>query len=104
MRQKKTSTVASPPINGGEVSNALNSPAGQDEEPALVLALIDPKPLTRQSIIEVLAKALPDYMTVAASGCEELLDMRESPPGGPHLVVIHTRSPKLTDAGVQNTL
>jgi len=104
MPQKRTSTVASAPIIVGEASNASNSAADQDEEQAPVLALIDPKPLTRQSILEVLAKALPDYTTVAASCCEELLDMRESPPGGPHLVVIHTRSAKLTDVWVQNTL
>jgi DNA-binding NarL/FixJ family response regulator len=68
------------------------------------IALIDPKPLTRELILEMLAKALPEYAIVAVSTCEELLEMRERPPGAPHLVIIHTRSAQLTDAWVQNTL
>jgi DNA-binding NarL/FixJ family response regulator len=38
------------------------------------VALIDPKPLTRRSIEELLAKAFPEYPLVAASTCEELLE------------------------------
>jgi DNA-binding NarL/FixJ family response regulator len=80
--------------------NKMKSSAGKDQKQALVLALIDPKPLTRRSILEALTKALPDYTNVAASSCEELLDM----PGKPHFVIIHTRSTKLTDTWVQNIL
>jgi DNA-binding NarL/FixJ family response regulator len=90
--------------NSTRKSNALNSLVGKDETQALVLALIDPKPLTRQSILEVLARALPDYMAVAASSCEELLEMVVRPHGGRHLVIIHTRSAKLTDNWVQSAL
>src|SRR5580704_844868 len=35
------------------------------------VALIDPKPLTRRSIAELLAKAFPESAVVAASTCEE---------------------------------
>ena len=70
----------------------------------LVLALIDPKPLTRQSLLEMLAKALPDYMTVATSSCEELLDLENRPSDCAHLVVIYTRSARLTDPWVQSAL
>ena len=70
----------------------------------LVLGFIDPRSLTRESILGALAMALPDYTTVAASSCEELLEMSEKPPGAPDLIIIHTRSAKFTDAQVQNTL
>ena len=69
----------------------------------LSVSLIDPKALTRQSILETLAKALPEYVTIAVSSCEELLEMR----GKPRiwvLIIIHTRSAQLTDLWVQNTL
>lgn len=113
MRQKRASGLGSVPLVAREdnvtvTSVGLNSPAHRaaymGEKQLLVLALIDPKPLTRQPILEALAKALPDYMTVAASSCEELVEMRGRVPGCPHLVVIHTRSAQLTDAWVQNTL
>jgi hypothetical protein len=41
------------------------------------MALINPKPLTRRSIGELLAKAVPEYAMVAASACEELLEIDE---------------------------
>jgi len=67
------------------------------------IAVIDPKPLTRQSIVEMLAKALPEYVTVAASCCEELLDTREKVSGRPRLVIIHIRGAGVLDAWVQTT-
>jgi DNA-binding NarL/FixJ family response regulator len=70
----------------------------------LVLALIDPKPLTRQSILAMLTKALPNYMTVATSSCEELFDLEKGPPDCAHLVVIYTRSARSTDPWVQSAL
>jgi DNA-binding NarL/FixJ family response regulator len=75
-----------------------------NKEQLLVLALIDPKPLTRQSIVEMLAKALPDYLTVATASCEELLDLENRPPDCAYLVVIYTRSARLTDPWVQSAL
>ena len=69
----------------------------------LSVGLIDPKALTRLSISETLAKALPEYVTIAVSSCEELLEMRSKPRSWV-LVIIHTRSAQLTDVWIQNTL
>jgi DNA-binding NarL/FixJ family response regulator len=104
-QQQRSSDAVNGPLgfeenDGTFKSNAMTSPSGKGQKQALVLALIDPKLLTRQSILEALAKALPDYTNVAASSCEELLDMQ----GSPHFVIIHTRSAKLTDTWVQNIL
>jgi DNA-binding NarL/FixJ family response regulator len=68
------------------------------------IALIDPKPLTRRSISEMLAKALPDYVTIAASSCEELLESRRRPSTSPQLVIVYVRSAGVTDARVQYAL
>jgi len=68
------------------------------------IALIDPKPLTRRSISEMLTKALPEYVTIAASSCEELLEIRGRPSASPQLVIVYIRSAGVTDACVQNAL
>ena len=41
------------------------------------VALIDPKPLTRQSIQDQLTEAVPEYAMVAVSTCEELLEIEQ---------------------------
>jgi len=69
----------------------------------LSLGLIDPKPITRQSILETLANALPEYVTIAVSSCEELLEMRSKPRSWV-LIIIHTRSAQLRDVWIQNTI
>jgi DNA-binding NarL/FixJ family response regulator len=69
----------------------------------LSIGLIDPKALTRQSISETLAKALPEYVTIAVSSCEELLEI-QSKPRSWVLIIIHTRSAQLRDVWIQNTL
>jgi DNA-binding NarL/FixJ family response regulator len=106
LQKQRFSAAATKPLVVGEgddtcKSNAMKSLAGKDQEQEPVLALIDPKPLTRQSILEALTKALPDFTTVASSSCEEMLGR---PSVSPHLVIIHTRSAKLTDTWVQNML
>src|SRR5215831_18135241 len=68
------------------------------------IALIDPKPLTRRSIAEMLANALPDYVTLTAASCEELLALRSRLTGSPHLIIVYIRSAGVTDAFVQETL
>ena len=95
-------SIESAKLRESNFSAARAARAGE-QLPAL-MALIDPKQLTRQLILEMLAKALPEYAIVAVSTCEELLEMRGRPPGAPHLVIIHTRSAQLTDTWVQNTL
>jgi DNA-binding NarL/FixJ family response regulator len=68
------------------------------------VALIDPKPLTRRSIADLLAKALPEYAMVAVSTCEELLEIDERRIGRPNLVVVYIRNLGLTSTWVQSAL
>jgi len=68
------------------------------------MALVDPKPLTRRLISDLLARAFPEYPLVSASTCEELLDIEEERIGRPNLVVIYVRSAGLTDTSVHNAL
>jgi DNA-binding NarL/FixJ family response regulator len=68
------------------------------------VALIDPKPLTRRSIADLLAKAFPESAMVAASTCDELLKIDERRIGTPNLVVVHIRSAGLTSTYVQSAL
>ena len=109
MRRSKTGSV---PAASGETTDparlaklkfSVDRPA-HAEELAVSMALIDPKPLTRQSILETLTQALPDFMTVAVSSCNELTELQGRPPSCPQLVVIHTRTAQLTDPWVQNVL
>jgi len=74
------------------------------EKPSLAIALVDPRPLTRRSIAEMLTKALPDSMTVAASSCEELIEIEKRPIASPNLVIAYIRSAAVTDACVQSAL
>src|ERR1700726_4019822 len=68
------------------------------------VALIDPKPLTRRSIGDLLAKAFPECGMVAASTCEELLEIDETRIGRPNLVVVYIRNVGLTSTYVQSAL
>src|ERR1700730_10371657 len=68
------------------------------------VALIDPKPLTRRSIGDLLAKAFPECGMVAASTGEELLEIDERRIGRPNLVVVYIRNLGLTSTWVQSAL
>jgi DNA-binding NarL/FixJ family response regulator len=68
------------------------------------VALIDPKPLTRRSIGDLLAKAFPEYAMVAVSTCEELLEIDERQIDRPNLVVVYIRNGGLTNTWVQSAL
>jgi DNA-binding NarL/FixJ family response regulator len=68
------------------------------------VALIDPKPLTRRSIADLLARAFPESAMVAASTCEELLEIDERRIGRPNLVVVYIRNLGLTSTWVQSAL
>ena len=68
------------------------------------VALIDPKPLTRRSIGDLLAEAFPECALVTASTCEELLEIDERRIGRPNLVVVYIRSVGLTSTWVQSAL
>jgi DNA-binding NarL/FixJ family response regulator len=112
MRRTETSRKVGTPaaaVDGNAVAKPTESsfpaarPARKRKTAPVCIALIDPKPLTRQSIVEMLAKALPDYTKVAASGCEELIETREKVSGRPRLVIIHIRGAGVLDSWVQNT-
>jgi DNA-binding NarL/FixJ family response regulator len=68
------------------------------------MALIDPQPLTRRSIAEMLAKALPNYAMFAAASCEELVEIQGGPINRPHLVIIYIRDASVADTRVQDAL
>jgi DNA-binding NarL/FixJ family response regulator len=68
------------------------------------VALIDPKPLTRQSIRDLLTEAFPECAIVAVSTCEELLEIDERRFGSPNLVVVYIRSVGVTSTYVQSVI
>src|SRR5258707_10758342 len=68
------------------------------------MALIDPKPLTRQSIRDVLTETFPESAMVAVSTCEELLEIDERQIGKLNLVVVYIRNDGLTNTWVQSAL
>ena len=68
------------------------------------IALIDPKPLTRQSIRDVLTETFPESAMVAVSTCEELLEIDERQIGKLNLVVVYIRNEGLTSTWVQSAL
>jgi DNA-binding NarL/FixJ family response regulator len=85
--------------------NILADPPSRAQKKLRVsIALIDPKPLTRRSLSEMLATALPDYVMVAASSCEELLQFLGRPIEPPHLIIVYIRSAGVADTCVQNAL
>ena len=81
----------------------LDGSLASDELP-ISMALIDPKPLTRQSIRDVLTETFPEYAMVAVSTCEELLEIDERQIGKLDLVVIYIRNEGLTNTWVQSAL
>jgi DNA-binding NarL/FixJ family response regulator len=68
------------------------------------IAFIDPKPLTRQSIADMLATAFPDNVTIAAASCKELPDTLRGAGDWLHFVVVYIRSAGVTDGRVQEEL
>jgi DNA-binding NarL/FixJ family response regulator len=68
------------------------------------IALIDPKPLTRQSIGDTLTEAFPESAIVAVSTCEELLEIDERRIGKLDLVVVYIRNEGLTNTWVESAL
>jgi DNA-binding NarL/FixJ family response regulator len=86
----------------------LDGSLASDEDAVLRLpisiALIDPKPLTRQSMRDVLTEAFPESAMVAVSTCEELLEIDGRQIGKLNLVVIYIRNEGLTNTWVQSAL
>ncbi len=80
------------------------------QRPPVLIALIDPKPLTRESIIRMLGDALPEHVKLAgASSFDALLDPIEagqSPrtQADLSLAILYIRSAGVTDDWVQEQL
>jgi DNA-binding NarL/FixJ family response regulator len=76
------------------------------EPPSIVVALIDPKPLTRASLLKMLSTSAPDHVQlVGASSFEELLELREAGPShGRGLLILYVRSAGVGDNWVQEQL
>ena len=115
MHRRGTSRPVSVPPDPGEGNHtaklrlmkpsALADPAERSRQKLRVsMAFIDPKPLTRRSIADVLAKAFPEYVMIAVSTCEELLEIQGRPISRPNLVVVYIRSAGLTESCVQSAL
>ena len=68
------------------------------------VALIDPKPLTRQSVRDLVTEAVPEYAIVAVSTCEELLEIDERQFSRPNIIVVYIRNLGLTNPRVQSAL
>src|SRR5258705_10760482 len=88
MHRRETALPVSVPSAPGEASQErslqqIEEPRRSDraervrEKLPIGMALIDPKPLTRQSIREVLTEAVTESALCAGSRCEELLEMSE---------------------------
>lgn len=79
------------------------SPAEPGKQ-AGIIALIDPRPLTRFATSEMLATALPHYEIMAAATCDELLAIQEGSANRPRLVIVDVRCSGLADAAARHSL
>ena len=105
-RQRRGRNLPESSYSGGQIDQMrpphLPSPVS--------IALIDPKPLTRQSILEMLARSLPEHVAlVGASSFAELIEMQESrelleKAAKPHLVILYIRNVGVTNIWVQEQL
>ena len=68
------------------------------------LVVIDPRPLTRQSLVEMLARGLPDHTIVAVSNCEELLNGAAKSGPGPGVILLNTGPGGADGTRAQDTL
>ena len=111
MRRTTISGRVSSPTPAIESNIALTASSATTEKPTqtrkrkprLPLALIDPAPLSRQSIAAMFARALPEYVIVSARDGDELL-RTGSQAFCPALVVINTKSAPVSDPWVQTIL
>jgi hypothetical protein len=80
-----------------------------DVGPSVLIALIDPKPLTRESILKMLSASLPGHVTlIGASRFDGLRSHETSQLMGTqaefNLVILYIRSAGVTDNWVQEQL
>jgi DNA-binding NarL/FixJ family response regulator len=90
------------------------SPAGDQvriapDRPPVLIALIDPKPLTRESLLKMLSTSLPEHVRLlGASSFQELLQLGEGEASQGReevdLAILYIRSAGVTDHWVQGQL
>jgi DNA-binding NarL/FixJ family response regulator len=89
---------------------ARNEPKVAQQEPTCSIAMIDPKPLTRQSLLEMLARSLPAHVTlIGASSFDELTDgetaaLLEGPQPRLNYILLYIRSAGVMNKCVQEQL
>jgi hypothetical protein len=114
MHRRETALAVSVPSAPGEASQGrcleqMEEPHRSDrtdrmrEKSPNWMAFIDPKPLTRQSIGDLLARAFPECVMAVASTCEELLEIKRRRIESPTLVITYVRS-AITNTCVQSAL
>jgi len=114
MHRRETALAVSVPSAPGEASQGrcleqMEEPHRSDrtdrmrEKSPIWMAFIDPKPLTRQSIGDLLARAFPECVMAVASTCEELLEIKGRRIESPTLVITYVRS-AVTNTCVQSAL
>jgi DNA-binding NarL/FixJ family response regulator len=87
------------------MSDAHHPPA--DAKPANgsgPLVVIDPRPLTRHSLVEMLVRGLPDHSIAAVSSCEELLNGPAKSSPEPGMVLLSVGPGGVDGAWAQNAL
>lgn len=105
MRRVSSPTVATESKITATEASALSEKPTQTRKrkPRVPLVLVDPAPLTRQSIAAMFARALPEYLIVEVANTDALA-LTGSQALRPALVVINTKSAPVNDPWVQTTL
>jgi DNA-binding NarL/FixJ family response regulator len=88
-----------------EIATSLEQTWDVQPHAAVVVGLIDPKPLTRQSILKLLGSSLPAHVRlVGASSFDELTAAAETPGSDFGLIILYIRSAGVADTWVQEQL
>ncbi|HIP80132.1 MAG TPA: response regulator transcription factor [Kiloniellaceae bacterium] len=92
--------------NGGKVAPIPTIVEVKKPEPnhRPVLALLDPRPLTRESFSQLFRAATRDYVILPLSGPEDLLDLRSDVAADVKLVVLNIASRSISDKPVREDI
>lgn len=92
--------------NGGKVAPIRTFAEVKKTEPnhRPVLALLDPRPLTRESFSQLFRAATRDYIVLPLSGPEDLLDLRSDAAADVKLVVLNIASRSISDKPVREDI
>lgn len=92
--------------NGGKVAPIRTFAEVKKPEPnhRPVLALLDPRPLTRESFSQLFRAATRDYIVLPLSGPEDLLDLRSDAAADVKLVVLNIASRSISDKPVREDI